>query len=1081
MPTKRILFFVLLISLGCVVPIFPTDQSPAVPNNDFEIIDAQGFPGDWTIAGEGDAGTAPGEGIQIATDTEQPYSGNRSLLISHDRPRQSSVVSGSLTLKVGRLYRLSGWLRTQSAETDPIDRYPTPVAACLTMESFPFTNHSPSLGASAAWQKIETLFIASRSGDRVRLHLGYNGKAKGKAWFDDIRVEEVDDISAYIPMETVKWFGPAFRYTDKGWIFIHIEGKPYPRGYQYGYLLAEEITAYMRKLAYAADHNVSNTGWEQLRQLTNALMLRKYDDEYLEEMKGMADGAVKAGALFENRPIDLLDIVTLNSAVDIGQLARGLPKTPHALSGKSFLSAEDELNVPLREHKCSSFLANGPATKDGGVVFGQLFMWSGYTGVHWNIICDVAPDKGFRLVYETFPGGIHSGSDFYINAAGIMIGETTVSQTPFDMDGTPQSNRIRKAAQYASGIDDVVRILSYKNNGLYTNDWLIGDAKTNEIAIFLLGTKKSKLWRSRSADFPGGTKGFLWSDNNTKDDEVRKEYIAGDNNAPADVIFSPWNRDLAFVEFFKKYNGRIDANVGVDFLASSPTNRPHACDGKLTTTEMAKQMVFMAHFGKVTLREKMPAKENRLMPDSPEAIPHLTLGYSIISPLFVTEKLKALKEQQDKAPRKPAAESAESSKPDISEVKDIYSFDSRTLWHNTVYPASTKENWFVSGTAAYWEILNQLPTDANKAVDLLSDKLAELDCQLLYTISREGALAPLQAQLHYDRYNHYRIPRIRGTVLLHQLRLKLGNQVFAKLMNTVHDRFREKPMTYRDFIAAADSAGSVGENPLAPFILQWLEREELPQPSVTAETAKAGDGWDVSLKVKQPGNNVYQFITTIIIETAKEKKWRKIEVTQEEQVFTFHLQDKPAALFFNAGTDIPVPRKNYYTLANFNDDFDHTLIVYGTARQVEANHTMALQYQTVLADRFSEILPPLRKDSEISSGELESSDLIIMGGVEDNTIMKLMAEKLGLVTGKNFFQWRGKVYGDAADGLMAAYPNPYNPHRTVYFVISNSALQLYHMTKPVQKPPRAPGWGVFKGDQVVDQGYHPVEEFEIRL
>jgi len=1077
MPKKRILFFVLLISLGCIVPIFPTDISLAVPNNSFETLDAQGFPGGWTIAGEGDAGTAPGEGVRVAADTEQPYSGNRSLLISHDRPRQSVVVSGPLTLKVGRLYRLSGRLRTQSAQTDPIDRYPTPVAACLTMESFPFTNHSPSLGGAAAWQKVETLFIASRSGDRVRLHLGYNGNAIGKAWFDDIRVEEVDDISAYIPMETVKWFGPAFRYTDKGWIFIHIEGKPYQRGYQYGYLLAEEITAYMRKLAYGADHNVPNTGWEQLRQLTNALMLRKYDDEYLEEMKGMADGAVKAGALFENRPIDLLDIVTLNSAVDIGQLARGLPRTPHALSGKSFLSAEDELNVPPREHKCSSFLANGPATKDGGIVFGQLFMWAGYTGVHWNIICDVAPDKGHRLVYETFPGGIHSGSDFYINAAGIMIGETTVSQTPFDMDGTPQSNRIRKAAQYASGIDDVVRILSYKNNGLYTNDWLIGDAKTNEIAIFLLGTKKSKLWRSRSADFPGGTRGFLWSDNNTKDDEVRKEYIAGDNNAPADVIFSPWNRDLAFVEFFKKYNGRIDASVGVDFLASSPTNRPHACDGKLTTTEMAKQMVFMAHFGKVTLREKMPAKENRLMPDSPEAIPHLTLGYSIISPLFVTEKLKALKEQQDKAPRKPAAESP---KPDISEVKDIYSFDSRTLWHNTVYPASTKENWFVSGTAAYWEILNQLPTDADKAVDLLSDKLAELDCQLLYTISREGALAPLQAQLHYDRYNHYRIPRIRGTILLHQLRLKLGNQVFAKLMNTVHDRFREKPMTYRDFIAAADNAGSVGEKTLEPFILQWLERAELPQPKVAAETAKAGDGWDVSLRVKQPGNNVYQFITTIIIETAKEKKWRKIGVTQEEQVFTFHVQDKPAALFFNAGSDIPVPRKNYYTLANFNDDFDHTLIVYGTARQVEANHTMALQYQTVLADRFSEILPPLRKDSEISSGELESSDLIVMGGVEDNTIMKSIAEKLGLVMGKNFFQWRGKVYGDADDGLMAAYPNPYNPHRTVYFVISNSALQLYHMTKQVQKPPRAPGWGVFKGDQVVDQGYHPVEEFEIK-
>jgi len=68
-----------------------------------------------------------------------------------------------------------------------------------------------------------------------------------------------------------------------------------------------------------------------------------------------------------------------------------------------------------------------------------------------------------------------------------MIGETTVLQTPFKADGEPQSSRIRKAAQYASSIDDVVKILSRKNNGLYTNDWLIGDAKTDEIAILLLG------------------------------------------------------------------------------------------------------------------------------------------------------------------------------------------------------------------------------------------------------------------------------------------------------------------------------------------------------------------------------------------------------------------------------------------------------------------------------------------------------------------------------------------------------------------------------------------------------------------
>ncbi|MCP5105058.1 MAG: hypothetical protein GY950_16845 [bacterium] len=1061
---KQLLILILLISMGICFPLFSAGVSPEVTNNDFEALNAQGFPSQWDV--EGETGKA---GITVTADSGNFHSGKQSLFISHDNRGQSSVISQSLHLKVGHLYRLSGWLKTQSAHTDPIHRYPTPAAACITMESFPFTNHSPSMGGtSAGWQKIETLFIATRSRDRVRLHLGFNGSAKGKAWFDDIRVEKVEDISTYIPMETVKWFGPAFRYDDRGWIFVHIEGKPYQRGYQYGYLLAEEIVSYIKKLGYENNHDKPEDGWQQLRYFTDSLMLRKYDEEYLEEMKGIADGAAKNGAEYDGEPLDFLDIVTLNSAIDIDQMISGLRRTSHALSGRSFMAAEEELNIPYKEHKCSGFLANGPATPDGGIVFGQIFMWGGYTGVHWNVFCDVVPDKGHRLVYETYPGGIHSGADFYLNAAGIMMGETTVMQTPFDMDGTPQSNRIRKAAQYASSIDEAVKILSHKNNGMYTNDWLMGDAKTNETAIFLLGTKKSKLWRSSSGKFPGGTTGFFWSNNNNKDDEVRKEYIPNADNAPYDLIFSPWNRDLAFNEFFKKYNGKIDAIAGVNLWASSPINRAHACDGKIITTEMAKEMVFLAHFGKVTLREKFPNIKTRLLRDYPGATPHLSLGYSLVSPKFVTEKLKALKKKKQEK-----TVSSGSPKNDISEVKEIYGFDSRSLWHNTVYPASSKENWFVSATAVAWRLLKNLPSDEEKAVTYLGDELVKLNYRYLYTISREGAIAPLEVRRVYDRYNHYRVPRARGTILLHQLRLKLGNGIFSKVMNRVHDRFKEKPMTNRQFISIAEKAA---KKSLKSFIMQWLERADLPQPKPFAEiSGKAGE-WEIALRVKQPKDGFYRFLTTVAIETEKSKKWRKIEITQPEQLFTFRVKEKPTALYFNSGNDIPVSRKNFYTFGNFIDDFHHTLMVYGTSRQIEANHTLALRYQTVLADAYVEILPPLRKDSEITEKELGSSDLIVLGGTADNGLMGIMAEKLGLELGKNYFRWQGKTYGDSDDGLFVVFPNPFNREKVVYLVIGNSALELYEITKKFQ---RIPAWVVFKGSKMVKKGYHQVEEFKI--
>ena len=1041
------------------IPSYGEETTISIPNSGFETLDNQ-TPSNWFHVIKDDSPE-----YKFTADTAQFKSGAASLKITHPQPGESKALSEFVTLKVGQLYRLSGWIRAREAVTDPILRYPTPVAGCLSMESFPFTNHSPAVGGTSEWEKVEALFIATRSKDRIVLHLGNNGPAKGTVWFDDIKLEKVEDITAYIPMETVKWFGPAYRYTDRGWIFVHIEGEPYQRGYQYGYLLSEEIVSYLEKLAYEEDHDNPARGWKHMRELADSLMLRKYDPEYLREMKGIADGAKKAGATFDGSPLDLIDIVAVNSSIDIGQMRSALKRTGHALTGESFLETEDELNIPLKQHKCSAMLANGPATPNGDIVFFQIFMWGGYTGVHWNVICDVKPTKGNRLVYQTYPGGIHSGADFYLNGSGIMMGETTVSQTPFDMNGSPQSNRIRKAAQYANSIDDAVKILKTKNNGMYTNDWLIGDSKTNETAIFLLGTKKTKLWRSGKKQFPGNTPGFLWSNNNNKDPEVRKEYIPSRDNRPYDLVFRPWNRDLAFNEFFKETNGKIDELNTIRLMASSPINRSHACDGKVTTTEMARNMVFWAHHGKVTLREKFPG--GRILRNYPGAFPHLSLGYTAFSPVYVTEKLQALKASQEEDKVCKAA------KADLSNIEDLLSYDKLNLWHNTVFPATSKENWFVSGTASYWGILNKLPSKTAKASTHLQSQLAQLNTRLLYTQSREGTVAPIDATRKYDQYKHYMIPRIRGTFLLHQLRLALGNQTFGELMKGIHDSYRDKPMTTAKFLSRL---GKVAKKDMKGFVNQWLERTDLPDPVINATAAKVSeDSYRVTLTVKQDGTP-YHFFTTVAIDTPSKKIWKKIEVKDSDDVFQFDIQEEPTALAFNAGNDIPVNMENYYTLGNFFDDFHNTAIVYGTNRQIEANHTMALQLQTVLADTYSEILPEIKKDSEITREELSRRDLFVLGDIADNRLLAGIAKDLEIDLGRNYFRWQGETYGEEDDGLLVVYPNPYNRNKVVYVIIANSSLQLYQMTR---KYNRLPSWAVWKGEKIVNKGYHPVGRYHI--
>jgi hypothetical protein len=1030
-----------------------------ISNASFETAGAAGLPASWITA----PGLDPSVTI-VSTDGDLRHSGAASLRVAHKGHGSAALLSEPIRLEVGKLYRLSGMIKTERAFADPTARYPTAVAATLSMASFPFTNHTSTVAGTHDWTRVEGLFFATQSEDRVRLHFGFNGRSSGTAWFDDLTLEAVDDITQFIPMETVTWFGPALRYSDRGWIFVHIEGEPYERGYQYGYLLAKEIGAFIDKLAIRQNTDNPKAGWNELRTLTDALMVRKFDREYLEEMKGIADGAARNGALFAGKAVDLLDIVTVNSSVDLGQLGSALNKTATALTGRSFNPEQEEMNAIERLHKCSSFLANGPASKDGRIVFGQLFMWNGYTGVHWDVICDVVPSKGHRLVYETFPGGIHSGADFYVNSAGIMIGETTVGQTPFNMDGEPQSSRIRKAAQYASSIDDVVRILNTKNNGLYTNDWLIGDVRKNEIAILLLGTNKFKLWRSSKGDFPGGTEGFLWSVNNAKDPEVRKEYVPDPSNAPFDLIFSPWNRDLSFVDYYKREKGAIDATSAVNLLATSPINRPHACDGKVTTSEMAEKMMFLAHYGKVTLREKFPEKASRFLPDLPGAVPHLTLGYSVINPVFVVEELKK---------HKAFTQSIKTPETNVNAVAESYRFDKKLLWSNTVYPATEGDNWFVSGSASYWGMLNGLAGDEKAAAGSVRDQLAEMNCRLLYTMNREGSMAPSKAARVYDRYSNYIIPRIRGTYLLHQLRLLLGNNDFSGVMKSVHAKFREAPMTTGEFIA---EVGRVSKEDVKQFMRQWVDRDDIPDPVIKAHSAKNDTGWTVTVDVQQAGIP-YDFLTMVGIEGEREMRWSRIRVTGATFQTKIPSKERPRWLVFNISNDIPVKRP-YYTLANLFDDFRSAAVVYGTGRQIEAHHTLALRYQSVVADAFTETLLPVKQDAEIGDADLKSSDVVVLGVGTDNTLLASLADLHGISVGKNFFRWRGRTYGAPEDGLFASFPSPQNPSKVVYLFLANSGPQLYQMTKRHQSMPQ---WAVFRGEQVVQRGYDEVGRLEVRF
>ena len=1039
-----------------------TDGPVPVANASFEAAGTGALPSGWSLEGPPPAGA-------VVRRADGGHGGAASIELGAEAPASLAVLSDRVTLEVGHVYRLAAWVRTRGAKADPLARYPTAVAATVSMASFPFTNHSAAVGGTRDWTRVETTFVATAATDRVRLDLGRNGTATGRAWFDDVSLAEVGDITDVIPLERVRWEGPAFRYEDRGWIFVHVEGAPYARGRQFGKLVADEVAAYIQKLSIRRDAKDPALGWSTLRTLADALMLRRYDPEYLEEMKGIADGAAAAGAEVHGRKVDLVDVVAMNSAIDLDQMRGALPVTPSAVTGRTFLSAEDELAVPDRTHKCSSLTATGPATAGGRPVFFQLFMWDGYTGVHFNVVLDLVPEKGHRLVMQTFPGGIHSGTDFYMNDAGIVIGETTVLQTPFDADGTPQSNRIRKAIQYGSSIEEVAAILRERNNGMYTNDWTLADMKRGESAILLLGTARSKLWRSTDQPAPFGTPGFLWANNNARDAAVRREVAAQPEDAPYDSTFTAWNRDIAFRQFYEEHKGRIDVLSAVRLMASSPVNRPHACDGKVTDAAMAEKLVFMAHQGKVTLREKFPAAESRRMPDLPGALPHLTYGYATFSPIVIAERLKAARAARPEA--KPPAPPALEAKA----VADRYAFTREDLWRGSIFPASDADNWLVAGSAAYWQILRGLPEKATDRPEALARQLGGLRSRLAYVTSREGDVAATKGGVSYDRYAPAFVPRIKGAFALHQLRLLSGNKAFFAFMKGFFARHRGREVTTAQFLAAAREAlGRDAEADLRP----WLDRTGVPEPAPTVDVAPKGKEWQVTVRVTQPAE-AYRLASAIAVEAGDKRHLFPTVVEGAKSTATFTVPDKPRRVGFDALADFPAATARHHAFSSFAEDFTRTLVVYGTGRQIEANHTLALRFQQVLADAFSEILPPVVPDAEMDEEDLAAHDLFVIGDPRDNALLARLLPKLPLEAGPGFFRFQGATYADERDGLYLALPSPFSPQRVLHVVLANSPLQLHEMTKTYRAG--LPAWAVFRGEKIEKEGHFPPERFDLAV
>lgn len=764
-------------------------------NGSFELKKRGNSPVNWTVA----------RGAAVV-DGKAARHGKASLRIETRDLADTRVESAPIRLTVGRRYEIRAWVRTRDLEVQDREPSATSTGAALSMASLPFDVHSKSVAGTREWTRLGLRFVATRPEDRIVCLTGSGAQVRGTAWFDDVTIQEAPPQGQWPSGPAVQTFGPAYRYPKGGWIFLHIEGKPYERGYQHGYLLAPEIARYLDRCALKLDPKSRERAWESARATAGALFLRGYDKEILEEMKGIADGAAARGIRWAGRPVDLTDVVSINSLTEIELLREALPVTPTGLEGLGLRPPgyfDPDRDVAPTE-RCSAFAATGPATRDGRIVIGHVTMWPLTLAEQTNIMLDLQPAAGQRILMQSYPGGIQSGMDWYQNDAGIILTETTIRQSPFNAAGTPEAFRARNAAQYGTTIDEVVERLSTANNGLLSNEWLIADAKSNEIAMFELGTFQGKLYRSSRNEWFGGTEGFYWGCNNAKDLKVRLEYAPDPNGPPAHLPFVPSERDVKWQELYRENKGRIDEHFAFQAFRTAPLVKPSAFDAKVTTADMASNLMCWAFFGKPNHRERLPSRwEQQNYPQISGIYPS---GYWLFQ-VEHTEEIREAIRQREAARLAGRGKPAEPPHPEAV-YKD-------RLWKGWVLPAEEKDAWLTAGSAAFHAALSR--PDWIKALEAHRVRYRETALRKDLPIGQTPPVPQDRAWLQ--------LATNKGALLFDALRKEIGDPAFFRLMSDFFRTNAAKPASSTLFMEAAEKSAG---RPLKTFFSEWLDSTGLP-------------------------------------------------------------------------------------------------------------------------------------------------------------------------------------------------------------------------------------------------------------
>lgn len=329
---------------------------------------------------------------------------------------------------------------------------------------------------------------------------------------------------------------------------IVLQGSDYEMGVQYGEQAASFLIKAKREKWSAALENFSRE--EVIRALkANQHYIKEYTPEWIEFMRGMADGAVAKGY-----DINYSDILLMNCT---------LPKPETS----TFPEGADKDILPPK--KCSVCSAWASATMDGQLIGVDTLDSS---EVPYGVVIAAFPDKGNSFICAADAGEI--GDHFLMNNQGLFIGNSGGGSSPRDIDydyGLCWSCSLPYLARFADSAEDAKDMVMEWHINLPENFHFVDTEGTAYVV-----EKTSALQSVRKpGDF--GEKDFLYSTNNYLNESMKVTKEGGFIKKHGGFGAYAAPRNMMIWDMLHNYHGQIDvkfAEMILRFPGDSPPGPP---------------------------------------------------------------------------------------------------------------------------------------------------------------------------------------------------------------------------------------------------------------------------------------------------------------------------------------------------------------------------------------------------------------------------------------------------------------------------------------------------------------------------